>query len=409
MPPARGGPAGGAASRRRVESGASGRELMKIGRFWPDELTDDERAGLNPGVPGDLNRRPDVLVVGGGVVGVSTAVACERAGLGSVLLLERDQLGSGATGGAGGLLSADTLAGTYPAQYVALGKASIQLWRELQETVPGGVGITPYDSIKVEPYTPELAANMPDSAEPLTPDDVARLIPGLSWSAPGVRIPRQARMNPLRAVSRLAQGIGSVGTGVAVRGVTVRGERLVSVTTSAGEISPGAVIFATGGPPKLDGLRLEYPAGSLKGHILTTEPVSVRLGGGFAPIATQIEQERLLAGGTVDEGDDTPDVHGATIARIVAELEAALPALKGIAVSHAWVCFRPTHPDALPVIDRVPGLSNAWVTSGHFRHGILLAPATGRALARWVGSGKQPDEVVGLEIERLHSGQAGSR
>lgn len=376
---------------------------MKIGRFWPDELTDDERAGLDPGVPTALNRRPDVLVVGGGVVGVSTAVACQRAGLGSVVLLEREQIGSGATGGAGGLLSADTLAGTYPEHYVALGKASIELWWRLQEDMPGGVGITPFDSVKVEPYTPELAANMPASAEPLTPDDVARLIPGLSWSAPGVRIPRQARMNPLRAVSRLAKGIGSVGTGVEVRGATVRGDRLVSLATSAGEISPGAVIFATGGPPKLDGLNLEYPAGNLKGHILTTEPVSVRFGGGFAPIATQIEQDRLLAGGTVDEGDDTPDVHAETIARIVAELETAFPALRGIAVSHAWVCFRPTHPDALPVVDRVPGLRNAWVTSGHFRHGILLAPATGRALARWVESGAQPSDVTGLEIGRLYA------
>src|SRR5436190_22522440 len=116
---------------------------MKAGRYWPDELTDRERAALDPGIPREPSLRPDVLVVGGGVVGVSTAVACQRAGLGSVLLLERDQIGSGATGGAGGLLSADTLAGTYPEHYVVLGKASIELWWQLQESVPGGVGITP--------------------------------------------------------------------------------------------------------------------------------------------------------------------------------------------------------------------------------------------------------------------------
>src|SRR3954469_9750938 len=180
---------------------------MKLGRYWPEELTDAERAALAPGVPADLNRRPDVLVVGGGVVGLSTAVACQRAGLGSVLLIERDELGAGATGGAGGLLSADTLAGTYPPGYVALGQASIALWWQLQERIPGGVGIAPFDSIKVEPLAPELAANMPDSAERLTAGQIAELIPGLSWSAPGIRIPRQARMNPLRAVSRLAAGV----------------------------------------------------------------------------------------------------------------------------------------------------------------------------------------------------------
>jgi len=374
---------------------------MKLARYWPDQLTDAERAALDPGTPDDPNLRPDVLVVGGGIVGLATAVACERAGLGSVVLIERGQLGSGATGGAGGLLSADTLAGTYPAPYVALGKASIGIWSELQQSWPGGVGITLFDSIKVEPFTPELAANMPASAEPLSPEQVAELLPGLSWSAPGVRIPSQARMNPLRTVSRFATGLRSACSGVAALGATVRGDRVVSLSTTAGEISPGAVVFATGGPPKLGGLPIDVPAGNLKGHILTTEPVSVRLAGGFAPIATPIDEGRLLAGGTVDVGDDTPDVYPEIIAGIVADLERAFPALAGIAVSHAWVCFRPTHPDSLPVIDRVPGLTNAWVTSGHFRHGILLAPATGRALARWIERGEQPAEVVGMEIDRF--------
>src|SRR3954447_3287500 len=98
---------------------------MKLARYWPDQLTDEERAALDPGVPTDLNRRPDVLIVGVGIVGLATAVACQRAGLGSIVVIERDQVGSGATGGAGGLLSADTLAGTYPTPYVSLGKASI--------------------------------------------------------------------------------------------------------------------------------------------------------------------------------------------------------------------------------------------------------------------------------------------
>ena len=374
---------------------------MKVGRFWPEELSAQELAALNPGVLDGLNRRPDVLVVGGGVVGVHTAVACERAGLGSVVLIERDTIGSGATGGAGGLLSADTLAGTYPAAYVALGKASIGLWWEFHESWPGGVGITPYDSIKLEPFTPELAANMPASAERLTVEQVKQLVPGLSYAPAGVRIPNQARMNPLRAVSRLASGLGSVNTGVAALGATVQGGRVTSVSTSVGEFSPGAVIFATGSPPSLPGLPLDVPHGSLKGHILTTEPASIALMGGVAPIATPIDGNHLLAGGTVDTGDDTPDLHPEIVAGIMAELEEAFPALKGIKVSHAWTCFRPTHPDSLPVIDRVPGLANAWVTSGHFRHGILLAPATGRALAQWVSSGEQPSEVVGMEAGRF--------
>ena len=61
---------------------------MTVGlALWPEQLSDDERAGLDPGVPEHLDRHPDILIVGGGIVGVTTALACTQAGLGSVVLL----------------------------------------------------------------------------------------------------------------------------------------------------------------------------------------------------------------------------------------------------------------------------------------------------------------------------------
>src|SRR5204862_58223 len=82
----------------------------------------------------------------------------------------------------------------------------------------------------------------------------------------------QARLNPLRAVARLAAGLPGVVTGVAATGVTLRGGQLTEVVTTAGTISPGAVVFATGLPPVLDGLPLDLPADRVKGHLLVTEP-----------------------------------------------------------------------------------------------------------------------------------------
>ena len=68
--------------------------------IWRDRLTPEERAQLGRGAGVISQRRPDVLVVGGGIAGVATAAACHTAGLGSVLLIEAGRLGSGATGGA---------------------------------------------------------------------------------------------------------------------------------------------------------------------------------------------------------------------------------------------------------------------------------------------------------------------
>jgi glycine/D-amino acid oxidase-like deaminating enzyme len=168
---------------------------------------------------------------------------------------------------------------------------------------------------------------------------------------------------------------------------------------------PGVVVFATGGPPQLSGLELKVPAGHVKGHLLTTDPSSLRLPGTVAPLATQLEDGRLLVGGTLDVGDDSSIVRPEVISSLWSDLRAELPIVSGLRISHQWCCFRPTHPDGLPVIDRVPGLINAWVTSGHFRTGILMAPATGRALADWIGTGRRPSQVAGLELGRFEASE----
>jgi NADPH-dependent 2,4-dienoyl-CoA reductase/sulfur reductase-like enzyme len=73
--------------------------------IWIDQLDPADLAALDPGRPAQLPRRPDVLVVGGGMLGVATAMACHSAGAGQVLLIEASRLGSGATGGAAGLVT----------------------------------------------------------------------------------------------------------------------------------------------------------------------------------------------------------------------------------------------------------------------------------------------------------------
>ena len=73
--------------------------------IWLDQLTAAERAELGRGAGTIPQPHPDLLVIGGGIAGVATAAACHQAGLGSVLLIEAGHLGSGATGGAAGLLT----------------------------------------------------------------------------------------------------------------------------------------------------------------------------------------------------------------------------------------------------------------------------------------------------------------
>src|SRR5579864_9348081 len=96
--------------------------------IWRDLLTAAERAELGRGAGEITQPRPDVLVVGGGIVGVATAAACHQAGLGSVLLIEAGRLGSGATGGAAGLLTPEIHEWSDPEPFVELARTSLELW-----------------------------------------------------------------------------------------------------------------------------------------------------------------------------------------------------------------------------------------------------------------------------------------
>jgi len=368
---------------------------------WRDRLTAQERAQLGRGAGVIGEQHPDVLVVGGGIAGVATAAACHVAGLGSVLLIEAGRLGSGATGGAAGLLTPEIHEWSDPEPFVELARTSLELWGELEQTWPDGVGLIELDWIGLAPDPDGFAPHQRPAVEWLDHDQVAELVPGLARPMAGALIRRQARVNPLRSLTRLAAVLPAVATGTAATSVEVKSGRVVRVATTAGDIYPGAVVFATGMPPVLDGLPLDLPASRVKGHLLVTEPSPVRLPGTVAPVATQLDDGRLLVGGTFDTGDETPTVRQDVIDSILEALYATLPAVRGLQADYQWCCFRPRHPDGRPVIDRVPGLENAWLTSGHFRTGILMAPVTAHTIARWISAGEPPTEAAAWSSVRF--------
>ena len=139
------------------------------GAIWRDQLTAAERAALGRGHGSIPDPRPDILVVGGGIMGVTTAAACAEAGLGSVLLIETGRLGTGATGGASGLLIPEPHRWSDPEPLVDLERASLERWRELEQRLPGGVGLVDIDWIGLAPHPGGFAAHQPPAVEWLAP------------------------------------------------------------------------------------------------------------------------------------------------------------------------------------------------------------------------------------------------
>src|SRR5438552_322702 len=156
--------------------------------IWRDRLTAEERAQLGRGAGSISLTRPDILVIGGGIAGVATAAACHEAGLGSVLLIEAGQLGSGATGGAAGLLTPEIHEWSDPEPFVDLARDSLERWKQLEQAWPGGVGLVSLDWIGLVPDPGGFALHQAPAVEWLDREQLQQFVPGLALPMAGALI-----------------------------------------------------------------------------------------------------------------------------------------------------------------------------------------------------------------------------
>jgi glycine oxidase len=286
-----------------VEDGAVVRAAV-----WAGELSAAERAALAPGVPEGLNQRPDVLVVGGGLIGLATAVTCRRAGLGSVVVVEQaERLASGASGGNGGAIAPDLHVLTDSPEFVALGRASLAAYRRLDAEWDGAIGLRTTRWLQLFPLAPAPPPPGPQF-EPLDGPAIAELEPDLSpmEGSSALLVAGQAAVNPQRLAAALAERAGTTATGVAATGIRVRGDQITAVHTSIGDFQPGVVVMATGLiPPPWSRLVRQ---GLVKGHLLAIAPGPWRLTsvvssdhGGASPLPSG----GILCGGTLDADDSS--------------------------------------------------------------------------------------------------------
>jgi glycine oxidase len=407
----------GRAGQIRTDLPLSDSAMMTGMSFWDERLSTGEDAALHPGLPADLVHNPDILVIGGGAVGLAVANACVRAGLGRVVVLEhQSRLASAASGSNGGAIAPDLHLYTDSPEFLAFGRASRRLYEELNAEWDGAIGMWPtrWLNILAPDQTPDVSRQPPGTAttsgQPLPPE--FRLLDAADVRAlePDVRLPEggaamlaegQFGVNPQRLAAAFAGRAGQVATGVAMGDVTMRGDRIVAVHTTAGDFTPGVVVAATGLVP--EPWSAGVPQRWIKGHMAAIAPgpwelgsvLSGPLGGG-----TPLPDGTIFCGGTFDPGDHTPEVRKDVTDGLVESLATLLPAAKGAPVTHRWCCFRPHIEGRQPVIDRLPGVTNGWFAGGHFTTGIMMAAATGAAVASWIADSTAPAGLETFDLPR---------
>jgi glycine/D-amino acid oxidase-like deaminating enzyme len=369
---------------------------------WETTASDTDRRALDPGVADELDRTPDVLVVGGGAAGLSAAVMSVRTGLGRVLLLERDRLAGGPTGMAlGGFNPGIHALLNRPPEFVSLCREGLDLYRQLDAEWSGALGVRTADTLVATEVLPPHELLERAAGEAMDIDVARKIEPQLTPEIPyAILLRDQALGHPLHMAAEMSRHAGQLASGVTMTAIDTAGERVTRVRTSHGDISPGALVIAVGAAVPEWG---PVPHVPVKGHILVTEPASFRLRALLAHYTGvyQLPDGRLLAGATFEPNDRSLDLREEQIAWIREEMERMVPAAHGLEVEFRWCCFRPGTPDDMPVIDRIPGTDNAWVSAGHFRTGLLVGPAGGLAIAEWIGTGRRPNAVSTFGLDRF--------
>ncbi len=350
---------------------------------------------------------PDVVIVGGGVIGASVAYFLARRGI-SCSLLDRGRIGGGASNAASGILSPSP----GDSQYARLAQRSLELFHGLTPVIREDSGIdvefaqcgdltlamNESDIIALRGLTSQLSAIGEDVGW-VDQDNLRDMEPGLNPAIPGgMFTPESCRVNNQRLANALALGAERHGAqirqGVEVTGLIIENGRFAGVNERGGATRAGAVVLAAGawtgamdrwlygdhGPSSARNAMVK----PVKGVNLNMQPAhgSVsRIIHGSWGILVPRNDGSMIVGATVEEAGFDQRVTGDNVYSILGMATALMPSLRDAEINWSIAGLRPGSGDELPVIGRMPDYDNVIIASGHFRNGILLSLATGEAVA----------------------------
>jgi glycine oxidase len=359
----------------------------------------------NETVPASNEKTYDALIVGGGVIGLTCGWRAARRGL-RVCVLERGDIAGGATGVAAGMLAPVGEATWGEEALLELALASAREWprfaaeleadsgRDASYECLGALHVAlDRDEIAELRRRHELHGSLGLDSDWLPASRCRELEPGLAPScAGGLLASEEAAVDPMTLVSALAAGLQAAGGDLIedaeVTGLVLRGGAVAGLDLGDGrDLDATAVVLAAGCWSRADWLpeAARPPVRPVKGEILTlrgpaSAPVCGRIVAGERFYAVPRGDGRLVVGATVEErGFDTAVTAGG-VHELLRESYRALPDVAELELAEATAGLRPGSPDNAPLIGAgaVEGLI---VATGHFRNGILLAPATGDAVA----------------------------
>jgi sarcosine oxidase subunit beta len=344
----------------------------------------------------------DLVVVGGGVMGLSSAYQAASRGMRVTVLEAEPMLGSGSTAlNAGGFRHQFSTAVN-----IEMSKLSLSLLERFEDDFDQSVALNLCGYVFMLDDPDDVAAFERNVAlqhahgvmtEWLAVDDVARLAPQCDLD--GIRAAtfyeRDGLVDPSGVLHGYVRGASRAGTTLRtdarVTSARVQGGRIVSVSTTAGEFSGAAFLLAAGPWSGVVGAHfgLEIPVAPVRRQIAVTAPIPGLTralpflidfgqsmyfhyeGGG---ILTGMSNRHESPGFDTSVDESWREVHVRAAVR-------RMPLLADAQIASEWAGLYEVTPDDQPILGRLPQLDNLYACTGFSGHGLMHAPAAGLLVA----------------------------
>ena len=362
----------------------------------------------------DLRKSAEVVIAGGGVIGLAVARALTLRGIKDVLVIERGTLGAEASSAAAGMLAPQAEADAAD-EFFKLCCRSRDMYAQFAEALyeESGINIeldttgtlylafTEHDREEIEHrFNWQTRAGL--FVDKLSVTDLRQLEPCISNHViAGLKFPLDIQVENRRLVSALASSNALAGVklniGTAVQSVHLERGHVKGVETSRGFVGTDTVVLAGGAWTSfIAGLDQALPK-------ITIEPVRGQMiSFGCNPSLTRHviysprgyivprRDGRLLAGSTTENAGFDKSVTAGAIYSVLSHALEISPTISSLPLIDSWAGLRPRSPDDLPVLGPCAAVRGLVYATGHYRNGILLAPLTGELIATAIADNVVP-------------------
>jgi dimethylglycine dehydrogenase len=384
-----------------------------------------------------MKSKAKVVVVGGGVVGVSALYHLAKKGWSDVVLVERKELTSGSTWHAAGLLPLFNMSYSVG----QLHKYAVNLYKKLEEETGKNVGFSVVSNIRLASTKDRMdeyhqyagvAKTIGVDVKFLTPQQVKEIWPlcNVEDLVGAIQHPEDGYIQPADLTQALATGARNMGAEI-YRNTTVLAMKQNKdgwvVETDKGSIECEHIISCSGNFARQTGkmVGLDIPVIPVEHQYIVTEPhpeILKRKKEGLPEMGVLRDSDsrwymREEAGGLIlgpyEDGAPACYVNGPSkdseyelfqedLDRLAPHIEGAIhrvPAFGEVGVKKVYngaICYTP---DGNPIVGPAWGLKNFWINEGH-SFGITAAGGAGWQLAEWIVDGEPTIDMLGVEPRR---------